>query len=776
MKISRHGLVSRPLLVFFFREIPEVIYKMATGSSGSFFKSLLKFRTFAIVFALCAMPQFLMASSDGEAPDMTHRMMTLVIQLGIILFAARAGGKLFEKLGLPSVLGELCTGIIIGPSLLGGIAILGFPHGIFYLSDFVKCGSTAVSPELYGICTLASIVLLFLVGVETDLKLLFRYAAAGGLVGIGGVLVAFVGGDLLGMYLLPMLDASKTYTFFDPACIFLGVMSTATSVSITARILSEKHKLDTPEGVTILAGAVIDDVLGIILLAIAMGIAESSSAGASEGVNWGKIGVVAVRAFGVWLGATIVGLVLSHYISRFLKKCFQDATQIATMALGFAMIVAGLFEEAGLAMIIGAYVLGLSLSRTDIAHVVQEHLHPIYLFVVPVFFVVMGMLVDIKQMTDPKVLIFGGIYTFVAIITKIVGCGFPTFLCGFNARGALRVGLGMIPRGEVALIVAGLGLSKGLIDDTIFGVAVMMTLITTLIPPPLIVESFKSPASGVRANKRKEEVKTPDIVFSFDSPEATRLVLNSLIEAFTQEGFFVHTFNAKDGVYQVLKDTKVIHISVDLKKNTVTFECTDDEASFVNTVMREVIADLEHLVRALRQPLEDTDIVAQLENNDAAAVKKQGRNARMRRYLKEAAMIPDLKVASKEEAIRKLITVLAEQKIVKDATAVYNAVMEREESMSTGLSHGFACPHARTGEVSDLVCIIALVPDGVDFKSIDGEPTHVIQLILSPVDQPAPYMEFMASMSTIYTGDGREALLMCKTAKDMYKELCYRLK
>ncbi len=714
------------------------------------------------------------AEDHGHEPDMTHRMMILVIQLGLILFAARAGGKLFEKLGMPGVLGELCTGVVLGPSLLGGVPIPGFPEGLFHLAESVRCGTTAVSPELYGICTLASIVLLFLVGVETDLKLLFRYAAAGGLVGVGGVLIAFLGGDILGMYMLPMLTG-KTYTLMDPACIFLGVMSTATSVSITARILSEKRKLDTPEGVTILAGAVIDDVLGIIMLAIAMGIADSSSAGAAAGIDWGKIGVVAARAFGVWLGATVVGLVLSHYISRFLKRCFKDTTQIATMALGFAMIVAGLFEEAGLAMIIGAYVLGLSLSRTDIAHVIQENLHPVYLFVVPVFFVVMGMLVDVTVMTNPKILMFGGIYTVIAIVTKIIGCGLPTLLCGFNGRGALRVGLGMIPRGEVALIVAGLGLSKGLIDGTIFAIAVMMTLITTLIPPPLIVESFKSSKSGVRESKRKEEIRTPDIVFNFNNSESTRLILNSLIEVFTQEGFYVHALNVKDGVYQVLKDSKVINLTANLTTNEVVFECTDDESYFVNTVMREVIANLEQTIRALRQPL-DTDAIfaAQNEVSDDA-VRKHNRNTRMRKYLSNAVMLPDLKASTKREAISKLIEALVEKKLVKNPSIVLNAVLEREESMSTGLRHGFACPHARTSEVKDLVCVIALVPDGVEFESVDGNPTNVIQLILSPIDAPAPYMEFMAAMSTIYTGDGREALLGCKTAKEMQKELVSRL-
>lgn len=734
------------------------------------------------VLALCVIPQVVFASGGGGegAPDMTERMMSLVIQLGIILFAARAGGRLFELMGMPGVLGELCTGIVIGPSLLGGIPIPGFPHGIFYLDPLVQCGTTAVSPELYGICTLASVTLLFLVGVETDLKLLMRYVVAGGLVGLGGVVFSFVLGDVLGMALLKtvMTNSNGGFGFFHPACIFLGVMSTATSVSITARILSEKRKLDSPEGVTILAGAVIDDVLGIIMLAIGTGIAVAAGKGdGAVALDWGEIGKVAAKAIGVWLGATVVGLVSSHYISRFLKNCFDDKAQIATMALGFSMIVAGLFEEAHLAMIIGAYVLGLSLSRTDISHVIREYLQPIYFFLVPVFFVVMGMLVDIKAFTKPEVLFFGAIYTVAALLSKFIGCGLPTLFCGFNLRGAMRVGLGMIPRGEVALIVAGQGLSNGMINQDVFGVAVLMTLLTTIIPPPLVVQSFKSSKSGLRKNAEHETKETPDMVFYFASGEATRLILNALLDVFSQEGFFVHALNLKDSVYQVLKDDKVINIVGLTKERKVVFKCTEEDSHFVQTVMREVIAGLEQTIRALRTPLDpDAILTAQGSGYSEEEVsRKKTRNARMKRYLSEKLMVPNLVASTKEEAIRQLVKILFEHGCIKDEETVYEAVMQREQSMSTGLRHGFACPHARTEEVKDLVCVIALLPEGVPFDSVDGKLTHVIQLILSPTDTPAPYMEFMAAMSSIYTGDGREALLTCTTSKAMHKELCSRL-
>ena len=728
-------------------------------------KSLFRFLLFSVVALLLASPLNIFAAEcDCTSPDLTERMTILVIQFGLILFAARVGGWLFEKMGMPGVLGELCTGIVIGPSCLGRLPLPGFSKGLFFLAESVQCGTTPVSPELYGICTFASVVLLFLVGIETDLKLLVRYALAGGLVGLGGVLASFVVGDYIGVIMLPTVMPGVEFSFMHPACIFLGVMSTATSVSITARILSEKKKMDSAEGVTTLAAAVIDDVLGIVILAIAMGLVDAQSAGGE--VAWGKIGIIAVRSIGIWLGATALGLFCCRYISSFLK-IFDDKAQIATMALGLAMFIAGLFEEAKLAMIIGAYVLGLSLSRTDISEVIREHLQPIYRFMVPVFFVVMGMMVDLSALGSKKVLVFGLIYTVGAIIAKLVGCGLPTFLCHFNLRGATRVGIGMVPRGEVALIVAGVGLSKGLISQEVFGVAILMTLLTTVIPPPLLVAAFKSPKTGPRKGA-PEPPPMPELEYRFPTREVTMLLIGRLLEGFREEGFFVHTFSSKEGIYQVRKDAMTI--SIKKSPTAITFKCMAEEMPFVRLVMTEVVVQIEQTVKALQHPFDPAAVLA-IANSEEDS--RRSRNSRMRRYLSEANMIPALKARTKEQAIEMIVRHMAEKGIVSNVENALNEVLKREETMSTGLRHGLACPHARTAEVRDLVCAIAIVPEGIDFDSMDGQPTHVIQLILCPTESSAPYMELMASMSGIYRDEAScKKLLGCKSAREMYSTIC----
>ena len=485
----------------------------------------------AAAFAGEALPS---SAADWPAKlGMTPKMLFLVLQIGIIIFAAKIGGSIATALKLPSVLGELGAGILIGPWALGGFPIPGFDgmfqYGIFYgkaLRAQAAAGGNpfAATPELYGICTIASVVLLFLSGLETNLKMFLKYAFAGSLVGVGGVVFSFLLGDLCAVYAttyLPDLlggiqclaelgelvkEGKVVQAALSPAAMFMGIMSTATSVGITARILSEKKKMDSEEGVTIMAGAVIDDVLGIIVLAIGMGIIgsqrEAAAAGeaAAQGIDWGAIGATALKAFGVWLVGTIVGVVLAKKIS-WLLKLFKAHAAIATLAFGLALVIAGMFEALGLTLIIGAYVMGLALSRTDIKHLVQENLSNLYTFLVPIFFCVMGMMVDVTALWSKPVLIFGGIYTALAVLAKIVGCAIPSLFCGFNVLGALRVGAGMIPRGEVALIIAGIGLSNGYLTQEVFGIGILMTLVTTVVAPPALVGLFHPKAKGVRHPK-----------------------------------------------------------------------------------------------------------------------------------------------------------------------------------------------------------------------------------------------------------------------------------
>ena len=719
--------------------------------------------------------------------------MFLVLQIGVILFAAKLGGSLATVLKMPSILGELGAGILIGPWALGGIGFCPEMFGGLFKDGLFHGGALramqaeghmfdATSPALYGIATLASIILLFLSGLETNLKQFLKYSVAGSLVGLGGVIFSFVLGDVCAVYFLPkffsnvdwiqqMAKMPLSEAMMQAGPLYMGIMSTATSVGITARILSEKKKMDSEEGVTIMAGAVIDDVLGLIVLAIGNGIIAANmaakTAGTATGVNWGEIGMVALKAFGVWLGGTLIGCVFARKISWVLKLV-KDPKVIGTLAFGLSMIVAGFFESMGLAMIIGAYVMGLSLSRTDLKHLIQENLEPVYTFLVPIFFCVMGMMVDVQALCSKPVLYFGAIYTVLAVIAKIAGCAIPSLCCGFNLLGSLRIGAGMVPRGEVALIIAGLGLSKGYLTPEIFGIGILMTLITTVVAPPALVGLFHSPKKGVRHPKESMD-DSRQIVYELANSSIAEIVANKLIAEFKKEDFFTVQLTNETNieVWQVSHDK--IEISVTRTRRKIRIECTPAEESVVNAAWTEVVSEMNQLAKTISKLAMTRAAI----ENETSRSSSTGTAASC---IREFVMLPKFKATSKKDAIEKMVAELqkAYPKEVVDIEEVKKSVMRREESMPTGLDHGIAVPHGRTNGVTRLMGAVAIVDNSEnengtipDWETIDHSKIQVIVLTLMPEKSQGPYLQVMAYLTHLLHNGSKE-LYECKTAEEMH--------
>jgi Kef-type K+ transport system membrane component KefB len=442
-----------------------------------------------------------------EEPGILEVTTHLVLQLAVILFFAKIAAEVFERyLKQPAVLGELVIGMIIGPYALGHlIPVPGMPPGIDVLFPLphasLQAGATPslipVSSELWAIAQVAVVILLFMAGIETDVPLFLRYGGPATVIAVGGVIAPFVLGDLATV-IFGLADG-----FMDPVALFMGAIMTATSVGITARVLSDIGKISSPEGVTILAGAVVDDVIGILVLAIVVSItkAEALSPGKIS-ISTGEIGLLALKAFGFWLGLTAIGLLVSKKIARFLRWFTSDGATLV-LALALCFLISAVTEMFGLAMIIGAFMAGLILSNTDISEYLENGLRSVYQSFVPIFFVAMGMLVDFRAMEN--VLLFGTVISLLAVVTKIFGCGLPALAVGFNPVGGFRIGIGMLPRGEVALIVAGVGLASGAISLDIFGVSIMMTFVTTLLAPIILVPIF---ARGGEGKRRKEHKRS----------------------------------------------------------------------------------------------------------------------------------------------------------------------------------------------------------------------------------------------------------------------------
>ena len=431
-----------------------------------------------------------LVAAGAEEHSLTHIVMKLVFQIAVIMVLAKLAGEVMERfLKQPSVLGELLIGIIISPFLLGPYIQI---PGVGPLFPIEGHGYVPVSSELYSVAQIAVILLLFIAGLETDLKLFLRYAFPAFVVGIGGVVFSFVFGQVTTVWM------GHAEGYMAPAALFMGAIMTATSVGITARILSEMKKLNTPEGITILGAAVVDDVLGLIVLSLVIVIAEAQLHGG--GISWGHLGLVSLKAMGYWVALLAVWIFLAKPVAWLLRK-FKSEGAWAVLILAICLFFAALSEVFGLAMIVGAYAVGLAFSQTDVAEELTERLSGFYQAFVPVFFVVTGMMVNVFAFKE--VLVFGIIITALAIISKVLGCGLPAMTVGFNLMGGSRVGVGMLPRGEVALIIASMGLARGIITQEIYGVAILMTLVTTLMAPLFLVPLFKSERAGTWRRKKE---------------------------------------------------------------------------------------------------------------------------------------------------------------------------------------------------------------------------------------------------------------------------------
>ena len=406
----------------------------------------------------------------------------LLIQIAIIFVTAKIAGEICTRiLKVPSVLGELTVGIIISPFALGAIKIPilgslagGISQDLLSTSHF----TIPVVPEIWFLGQIGAVILLFTSGLETNLKLFLKYSKQATVVAIGGITLPFV----LGLAVMVLFGYSSN--FYDTQALFMGTVLTATSIGITVRVLSELKKLNSPDGITVLGAAVLDDVLGILLLTIIVGMVSTP-----ENITLTYILIVIVKTLGFWLGLTIVGKLLSNYISKiFAKFHSEEATIILSLSLAF--ISSGVAEFFGLAMIIGAFSIGIALSGSELAKIIEKPMHVVYAIFVPIFFVTTGMLVDLSMISSYWQ--FGLALSIAGIIGKILGSGASGLLVGFKPKESLKIGVGMLPRGEVALIMAAIGISSGALTQNLYGAVIMMTFITTALAPIFLAYLHKT--------------------------------------------------------------------------------------------------------------------------------------------------------------------------------------------------------------------------------------------------------------------------------------------
>lgn len=425
----------------------------------------------ALILILLSIPLILGAGGNGDS------MSSLLLALVVLLPSAKLAGMAAERLGQPAVLGELLAGM-----LLGNLGLVGF-YGLDYLN-------TDAALEI--LASLGVILLLFEVGLDSSLADLMKVGLSSLLVAVVGVALPFGLGWLVGALMLP------EHTFYVHA--FIGATLCATSVGITARVLKDIRKIGSPEAKIILGAAVIDDILGLVVLAIITGIIQGAGGGLE--LSLGSVLWLVAKVVIFLAGSLLVGVLL---VPRFFHQAAKARMKgmLFSLSLAFCFLLSYLATLIDLASIVGAFAAGLILERVPFEDYLREGelspeamLHPLSAFLVPLFFMQMGVKIDLGSLFSPEVLGLALALTVVAILGK-QACGLGAVERGLNR---LSIGIGMVPRGEVGLIFAGVGLTlsvggERIIDEAVFAAILTMVMITTVMTPPLLQWSFSRPVT-----------------------------------------------------------------------------------------------------------------------------------------------------------------------------------------------------------------------------------------------------------------------------------------
>jgi Na+:H+ antiporter len=420
---------------------------------------------------------------------------TALIGVAVILLVAKLSGEVFERIGQPAVLGELVAGIVVGNLVIFG---------------FTGAQSLKSNETITALAELGVIILLFEVGLESDLKEMMEVGWSSLLVAVLGVVAPFLLGWGVSAYFIP--DESRL------AHIFVGATLCATSVGITARVFKDLGKLSTREARIILGAAVIDDVLGLLILAVAAGAIKAAGTGAALSLL--DVGIIALKSLVFLIGSIATGHYLMPQLLRGAGR-FETRGVLITLAISFCLFLSWAAAKVGLAPIVGAFAAGLILDEVHYKPAggrqergLNDLLQPVSTVLVPIFFVLMGLKVDLRVFTRVDILGFAFFLTLAAIVGKQI-CAL-----GVLERGIKRtaIGLGMIPRGEVGLIFAGIGstlilptatgVREPVINTATFGAVVIMVFVTTLVTPIALKWALGGPAIGKtsKGNKSKREV------------------------------------------------------------------------------------------------------------------------------------------------------------------------------------------------------------------------------------------------------------------------------
>jgi Kef-type K+ transport system membrane component KefB len=395
-------------------------------------------------------------------------------KLTLLLVVALASNFLFSRFGQPKIIGQILLGILIGPSVLGLIGVSSSTSGIATGNIFDQL------PEIGTIATLGAIILLFIIGLECNMKEIYTKSSI--VVATSGVILPWVCGFLLADYMLPEPATGTKFA----VSVMIGAALVATSVAITAGVLRELGVIGSRPAKIILGAAVVDDVLGMIVFAISSELAVGTDIQVMN-IIWIVLAAVVFVGVGAFIGSRYISKLIGAVERRGAKRNLPESGFL--LALAFAFLYAFIAQSIGISAIVGAFVAGTSLANSEHVKKFSRSTEVLGWVFTPIFFIALGILVNIQLSLESW--IFALVLTLVAAATKLAGCGIPARLMKMSNRESLAVGLGMIPRMEIAMMIALFALWKGVISQEIYSVIILMGLLTALFTAPFLKWAMK---------------------------------------------------------------------------------------------------------------------------------------------------------------------------------------------------------------------------------------------------------------------------------------------
>jgi Kef-type K+ transport system membrane component KefB len=387
----------------------------------------------------------------------------VIISLALLLFTAKIFAELFHRLKLPIVLGELLAGLIIGPYALGGLPLFN-GEALVILDETIR-----------HIGELAAIVILFVAGLEITPREFLRGGISSFTIGALGVIVPFfVGYIVFSWYGLESLET-----------LLIATALTATSIAISIQVLSSLGKMQTKEARLILGAAIVDDILAIAVLSVVLTMVQTGN----TTPDIMEITFLILKILGLFV-ALLIGsiLIVPRILHR--EKLWKSQGSIEGITTAIFFGGAGIAALVGLSPIVGAFAIGMAVASTRLIKQVEEYVHKLQIIFAPLFFAIIGAQVDLRGINF-DVLVIAGILVFIAIVTKMLGCGLPSLIFLKDKSKAMRVGIGMVSRGEVGLIVAGVGATSGVISGDVYTAIIVMVAVTTIITPIWLKKAYQ---------------------------------------------------------------------------------------------------------------------------------------------------------------------------------------------------------------------------------------------------------------------------------------------